>query len=596
MDVSIIIINWNTKELLRNCIKSVYEQAGDVDYEVLVVDNASTDGSVEMVKSDFGQVILIENSENRGYAAACNQGMRMASSRYVLTLNSDILICDSAVEKIVRYADEHPQAAIVGCQVWESQNKIMTTCFRFPCIMNLLLRTSCLSRLFKCSRFFGRERMLWWQRDTERQVDVVPGVFMLVRRAAIDQVGLMDEEYFFYSEEVDWCYRFSKAGWTIMFWPGVRIIHVGGGAQSSQKVPVRAYVHQVKGNLRFFKKHRGYISFLFARVIFFVLFSVKCCLWTVASIVAFKHDRNAAYKLQKEKAWWALKFTAFGIEPGEDKIKPTNVLWRQVAGIIKFAIALAYFISLPFTRRKTRRVIIFYHGINETDVTDFTKQMAYVARKCCVVKPSRIKDAHVNGAKVLLAITFDDAFVSVRENALPVLRKYGLQAGLFVPTGYLGRRPDWAMPYDCPDRDDIVMSEQQIKELDDDGFEVLSHTISHSALTKVDDDRLQEELLDSQRELQRMVGHEILGISYPYGEYDARVCNAAKRAGYKFGFTVEPQVVNYSTDNMSIGRFSVSPKDGMLKFGLKVHGSYQAELYLRRFKRLFVRKSVAVET
>jgi GT2 family glycosyltransferase/peptidoglycan/xylan/chitin deacetylase (PgdA/CDA1 family) len=594
VDVSIIIVNFNTKDLLRECLTSIFTQAGDVDYKVIVVDNASIDGSPEMVKNTFPQVTLIENSANRGYAAACNQGMKIADSRYILLLNSDVLICDSAVEKTVRYADSHPQVGIVGCQVWESKDKIMMTCFRFPGMTNLLLSASGLSRLFKCNHFLGREKMHWWKRDSERRVDVVPGVFMLVRREAIDQVGLMDEGYFFYSEEVDWCYRFSKARWPTMFWPGARIIHVGGGAQSSKKTPEKSYVLLVKGKLRFFKKNRGFISYLLARAIFLVLFILKYCFWTAASIASLKRGANSEFRMQKRKAWWALKFTAFGIEPEKSRPKFIIFLLKKITDFVKFIIALMYSFYLSFAHRQDRRVIICYHGINNADVEGFMKQMAYVARKCCVVKPSIIKDAQVNGSKVLLAITFDDAFVSVRENALPVLKKYGLSAGVFVTTGCLGKPPNWPMAYDCPDRDDIVMSEQQVKELDNDGFEILSHTISHSALTQIDDDRLQEELVDSQKELQRMVGREIAGISYPYGKYDERVCEAARRAGYKFGFTVEPRMVDYSSDNMSIGRFSVSPKDGMLKFGLKVHGSYQAERYLRGFKRLFVQKSAAM--
>ena len=117
MDVSIIIINWNTKKLLSDCLRSVYENAGDVDYEVIVVDNASTDGSVEMVKRDFPQVILIENVANRGFAAANNQGMAVAKGRYVLLLNSDTLVLDDAIVSTVRFADRHPRAGVTGCRV-----------------------------------------------------------------------------------------------------------------------------------------------------------------------------------------------------------------------------------------------------------------------------------------------------------------------------------------------------------------------------------------------------------------------------------------------------------------------------------------------
>lgn len=263
-------------------------------------------------------------------------------------------------------------------------------------------------------------------------------------------------------------------------------------------------------------------------------------------------------------------------------------LLKKLADTVKFVVALAYCVCLYFVRNRARRVVIFYHGISRTDVSGFTRQMAYLARECSVVKPSMIREARADGTKVLVAVTFDDAFVSVRENALPVLREYGLPTGVFVPTGCLGRKPGWAMTDDCRARDDVVMSKQEIAELSHEGIEVLSHTVSHAILTETDDGRLEKELAESRKELQKITGHEILAVSYPHGAHDARVCNAAKRAGYKLGFTVEPEMVECSSDDMRLGRFAVSPRDSLTKFRLKVNGSYQAEKYLRRLKALLV--------
>jgi GT2 family glycosyltransferase len=173
IDVSIIIVNWNTKDILRNCLKSVYEQAGAVEFEIIVVDNASSDGSPEMMRSDFPQVTLIANDSNRGYAAAMNQGMKVACGRYYLLLNSDIIICDGAIEKTVCYADGRQDAAVVGCQAREDGDKIHETCRQFPSLLNLLFDVSGLNRVFEKNRLFGRELMLWWPRDSEREVDVV---------------------------------------------------------------------------------------------------------------------------------------------------------------------------------------------------------------------------------------------------------------------------------------------------------------------------------------------------------------------------------------------------------------------------------------
>ncbi|MBA7636301.1 N-acetylglucosaminyl-diphospho-decaprenol L-rhamnosyltransferase [subsurface metagenome] len=267
MDVSIIIVNWNTRDIIRDCLKSVYEQTKGISFEVIVIDNASSDGSVEMVKSEFYQVVLIENKQNRGFAAGVNQGIAVAKGRYALVLNSDTIVCDNAIEKTVQYADKHAEAAVVGCQVWENSDTIQMTCFRFPSVLNLFLHTFALNKIFKNNHFFGREWMLWWPRDSEREVEVVSGSFMLVRRNAIDDVGLMDESYFLYYEETDWCYRFAKGGWKILFWPRAKIIHVDGGSHSTNKNAVGMSVQVQKSLLIFFKKHYGMTHYLFARLI-----------------------------------------------------------------------------------------------------------------------------------------------------------------------------------------------------------------------------------------------------------------------------------------------------------------------------------------
>jgi GT2 family glycosyltransferase len=277
MDVSVIIVNWNTKDILRDCLESVYEQAGDVDYEVIVVDNASTDGSVEMVRSDFEQVVLIENAENRGFAAANNQGMAVAKGRYVLLLNSDTVVLDGAIAKTVSFADVHPRAGVTGCRVLNPDRTLQPTCFMFPSILNMFLSSTYLYKLFPKNRFFGRERMTWWDRSDVRQVEVVTGCFMLVRREAIDQVGVMDERFFMYAEETDWCYRFRKNGWDVMFTPAGQIIHLGG--QSAAKKPVATILQLRLSILMFIRKHYSCPAQLAARLMTALFFAVRVPIW-----------------------------------------------------------------------------------------------------------------------------------------------------------------------------------------------------------------------------------------------------------------------------------------------------------------------------
>ena len=300
MDVSIIIVNWNTKGLLRDCLSSVYEHAGDVDYEIIVIDNASTDGSAGMVKNDFQQVILIANTENRGFATANNQGMTVAKGRYVLLLNSDTVVLDNSIANTVSFADENPQAAVAGCRVLNPDRTLQRTCFMFPSILNMLLSSTYLYKLFPKNRFFGREQMTWWDRSDIRHVDVVTGCFMLVRREAIEQVGVMDEQFFMYGEETDWCYRFWEKGWKVMFAPVGEIIHFGG--QSAAQKPVAMIVQLRLSILKFIKKHYGWLSHLIARFLTAFFFAVRLPAWLAVFSFRPAVRSKAAVKIQAYSA------------------------------------------------------------------------------------------------------------------------------------------------------------------------------------------------------------------------------------------------------------------------------------------------------
>ena len=255
MDVSVVIVNWNTREILRDCLVSVYANTKDVEIEVIVIDNGSSDGSVEMVESEFPQAKIIANTENRGFAAANNQGMAVARGRYVLLLNSDTIVLDGAIDKATAFADSHPRAGITGCRILNRDKTLQPSCFMFPSVLNMLLLGTYLPKVFPKSRFFGREQMTWWDRSDVREVDVVTGCFMLVRREAIEQVGLMDEQFFMYAEETDWCYRFKEAGWQVMFTPDAEINHLGGA--SAEKVRAKMVLQWRKSMLLFFRKYKS---------------------------------------------------------------------------------------------------------------------------------------------------------------------------------------------------------------------------------------------------------------------------------------------------------------------------------------------------
>jgi hypothetical protein len=278
-EVTIIIVSWNTREILGNCLRSVYESAGAVDFHVIVVDNASADGSADMVARDFPQVQLLANPDNRGFAAANNQGMALARGRYVLLLNSDTIVLDRAIEKTVAFAAEHPRAAVVGCRVRNADRTVQNSCFLFPSALNLLLSSTYAYKLFPRSRFCGREQMTHWDRHDAREVEVISGCFMLVRREAIEQVGRMDEAFFMYAEETDWCYRFRRGGWTVMFTPAGEIIHLGGVSSRQAASKMRL---QLAGSILFFlKKHKSRGEYALGCLFTALFFLIRIPFWLV---------------------------------------------------------------------------------------------------------------------------------------------------------------------------------------------------------------------------------------------------------------------------------------------------------------------------
>jgi len=303
-DVSVVIVNYNTRDMLRDCLLSIREHSGPVRLETIVVDNASADGSVQMVRSDFPEVAVIANDDNVGFAPANNQGMRIARGRYILLLNSDTLVMDDAIAKTAAFADKRPDAAVVGCRILNPDSSLQPSCFMFPCMLNLVLMVTHSYRIFPRSRFFGRERMSWWDRNDERAVEVVTGCFMLVRREAMLQVGMMDGSFFFYGEEADWCRRFSKAGWKLLFTPSARITHLEGA--SAKRLRWKSDALQTRAVLRLFRKHYGPRQETIAAWL----------LWTF----------NFTHMI----GWWLLALLSFG------NCRTAEVRWRHFANIIRY--------------------------------------------------------------------------------------------------------------------------------------------------------------------------------------------------------------------------------------------------------------------
>ena len=277
MDLSIVIVNWNTREMLRDCLESLQAPLDGIQAEVIVVDNASEDGSVEMVGEYFRDVRLIANLDNRGFAAANNQGFDRASGRHVLLLNSDTLVHGDVLVRSIEYLDTHPKVGMMGCKVLNDDGTTQLTCSRFPSFINLLLQTFGANRLG--GRYFSRYQMLDWDRDDEREVDVVSGCYLMVRASVIEEIGRLDEAFFCYGEETDWCRRCQDAGWQLMFAPVGEITHFGSGSTRALN-HVRDLMLS-EGTIRLHRKHNGHTAAVFIWLLLLVFNSMRSVFWTL---------------------------------------------------------------------------------------------------------------------------------------------------------------------------------------------------------------------------------------------------------------------------------------------------------------------------
>ena len=254
-DLSVIIVSYNVREFLQQCLHSLEKAGEGLSMEIIVVDNASGDGSAEMVRREFPRVRLIENRDNRGFSRANNQAVRIAGGRYLLLINPDTLAREDTLAAMIAFMEAHPEAGAAGCKILNPDGTLQLSCRRsFPTPWVALSKITGLGRLFPGSRLFGSYNLTYLDPDRTAQVDALSGSFMFLRRQALEQVGLFDEQYFMYGEDLDLCYRIKKATWKIYYVPDTQIIHYKGKSTESSAGTVidfyRAMYIFVKKHLR----------------------------------------------------------------------------------------------------------------------------------------------------------------------------------------------------------------------------------------------------------------------------------------------------------------------------------------------------------
>lgn len=278
VDLSIIIVSWNCRQYLKDCLHSLPDSIRHYSYRVIVVDNGSTDGTPSMVEEEYPDVNLVKNSSNRGFAAANNQAFQSSASRYVLMLNADTILQSGALDNLIRFLDQHPEVWAAGPSMRNGDMSLQRTGVRFPSNWNILVETFFLDRMFPRSRVFGRHRELYEDPMRSRKVDYLQGSCLMFRSEVFNRIGYLDEEYFMYFEETDFCYRIQKAGGATWCVPDANVVHFGGNRVGHYDEKRLVYYHQ--GLLRFYRKHyQG--KQLFLRIIVLIRSVLRLVLWAV---------------------------------------------------------------------------------------------------------------------------------------------------------------------------------------------------------------------------------------------------------------------------------------------------------------------------
>lgn len=293
-ELSVIIVSYNTRQMTLDCLRALQAGLADMPAEVWVVDNGSTDGTVESIRTAFPAARIIANRQNLGFGAANNQAMREASGRYLMLLNSDAFPQPGAIQALKFFLDTHPAVAVVGPRLCDCDGALQISCYPFPTPARAWAENLWIDRIAPHTARLGDYRR--WQHDCERMVDWVIGACLMVRREAYQQIGGFDERFFMYAEESDWQRRMRSAGWQIAFTPAAIVTHLGGASGAAEKPRI---------NRNFFRsldsyelKHHGILGLMSLRAAMVIGSGIRLCLWSGVLLAMPARRRLAAAKLR----------------------------------------------------------------------------------------------------------------------------------------------------------------------------------------------------------------------------------------------------------------------------------------------------------
>src|SRR3990170_6021491 len=301
VDLHFILVNWNTKQLLLNCINSIYATVADLKYQITVVDNGSLDDSVKAVHERFPQVVVIENVENRGFAAAVNQALEENLAGYTVLLNTDSVLQKGAIHTLYTFMEQHGDSGMVGAQLIKPNGTRQHSYDNYPTLATELFNKSLL-RVFFPRKYPSKKQVL----NQPVEVESVIGACLMVRNETVKQVGRLDENYFFFLEETDWCYRIRKAGWKIYHVPDAKVIHIGG--ESKKMAPWQSQVEYCRSLYIFFKKNRSGLSYIVLRILYVMKIVLNLIANIIGNMFVLFQSRKQRYRLMIyfKLFWWHL--------------------------------------------------------------------------------------------------------------------------------------------------------------------------------------------------------------------------------------------------------------------------------------------------
>jgi GT2 family glycosyltransferase len=294
VDVSISITNYNTKEILVECINSIKETVRDHSVELIVVDDASNDGSAALILNKYPEIKLIRNNANLGYVRSNNAGMKASNGRYVMSLNADTKVLVRSIDALIDFMDKTSDAGAVGPKLLNGDGSIQMQCRRgFPTPSNSIFYFLGLSRLFPGSKTFGAYLLTYLDDASTSEVDSLCGAAMMVRREVIEKVGLMDESYYMYGDDIDWCYRIKRAGWKVYYLPEAEIVHFGGRGGSRFK-SYRNIFEFHRAMAVFYRKHYSRGSLFIMNWLVYAGIWLKCAAELIKNV--FRKDKYVGTK------------------------------------------------------------------------------------------------------------------------------------------------------------------------------------------------------------------------------------------------------------------------------------------------------------